>query len=153
MSAIEHHYACSLTWSGEKKGRLEAPGLPPLEVATPPEFKGHPGIWSPEHLFVAAALSCLMTTFLSLAEKARLRLAGFHAGATGRLTQRADSKLAITEIVLAPEIAIYDAADEAKAHELIEKAEKYCLISNSMNSTIALEPKVVVQAAPAASAG
>jgi len=149
MSAIEHRYACSVTWSGEKKGRLESPGLPPVEVATPPEFKGHPGIWSPEHLFVAAALSCLMTTFLSLAEKARLRLAGFHAGATGRLTQRADSKLAITEIVLAPEIAVYEAADEAKALELIEKAEKYCLISNSMNSAITLEPKVVVRPSPA----
>ena len=149
MSAIEHHYACSVTWSGEKKGRLESPGLPPLEVATPPEFKGHPGIWSPEHLFVAASLSCLMTTFLALAEKARLHLAGFHAGATGRLTQRPDSKLAITEIVLTPEIAIFDAADEAKALELIEKAEKYCLISNSMNSAITLEPKVVVRPSPA----
>ena len=149
MPAIEHHYACSVTWSGEKKGRLESPGLPSLEVATPPEFKGHPGIWSPEHLFVASSLSCLMTTGLALAEKARLRLAGFSAGATGRLTQRADSKLAITEIVLTPEIAIFDAADEAKALELIEKAEKYCLISNSMNSMIVLEPKVVVQPAPA----
>lgn len=149
MSALEHHYACSVTWSGEKKGRLTAPGLPTLEVATPPEFKGHPGIWSPEHLFVAAALSCLMTTFLALAEKARLRLVGFSAGATGRLSQRADSKLAITDIVLRPEITIVDAADEAKAHELIEKAEKYCLISNSMNSAIMLEPRVVVQPAPA----
>lgn len=151
MPTIDHRYACTLTWSGEKRGRLEGPGLPPVEVATPPEFNGHPGIWSPEHLFVAASLSCLMTTFLSLAEKARLRLAGFRAAASGRLTQGADSKLAITEILLEPEVVVFDAADEAKALELIAKAEKYCLISHSMTSAITLEPRVVVsQTAPAA---
>lgn len=41
-----------------------------IEVATPPEFpKGIPGMWSPEHLFTAAVSGCLMTTFLSIAEK------------------------------------------------------------------------------------
>jgi organic hydroperoxide reductase OsmC/OhrA len=151
LPTIDHRYTCNLTWSGEKRGRLEAPGFQPVEVATPPEFNGHPGIWSPEHLFVAASLSCLMTTFLSLAEKARLRLASFRASATGRLTQGADSKLAITEILLTPEVVVFDAADEAKALELIEKAEKYCLISHSMTSTITLEPRIAVS--PAAPAG
>ncbi len=150
MAAIEHHYECKVTWSGEKRGRLEAAGLPAVEVATPPEFKGHPGIWSPEHLFVASSLTCLMTTFVALAEKARLRVAGFRATANGRLTQGGDGKLAITEIQLEPEVIVFEPADEEKAHDLIEKAEKYCLISNSMKSEITLRPRITVSASPPA---
>ncbi len=149
--ALEHHYQCQLAWTGEKRGRLDAPGLPSLEVATPPEFKGHPGMWTPEHLFVASSLSCLMTTFVALAEKARLSLARFDASAHGKLTQAADGKLAITEIALEPEITVSEPDDEAKALDLIEKAEKYCLVSNSMKSTVTLKPRVIVDPAAAAS--
>jgi len=44
-----------------------------LDVATPPQFpKGIERVWSPEHLFTAAVNSCLMTTFLSIAENSKL---------------------------------------------------------------------------------
>jgi organic hydroperoxide reductase OsmC/OhrA len=61
----------------DRKGKLCSPELskengPCIEVATPPEFpKGMPGIWSPEHLFTAAVSSCLMTTFLAIAENSK----------------------------------------------------------------------------------
>ncbi len=50
-----------------------------IEVATPPEFpKGIAGIWSPEHLLVAAVSSCLMTTFLAVAENSKLGICELH---------------------------------------------------------------------------
>jgi len=52
-----YKYATSVLWTGEKKGALTVAGKPPVEVATPPEFKGHEGIWSPEDLYVAAVNS------------------------------------------------------------------------------------------------
>ena len=33
-------------WSREKRGVLAVAGKPDLEVASPPEFRGHPGIWT-----------------------------------------------------------------------------------------------------------
>lgn len=56
------------------KGIMSSPILPlKIEVATPPEFpKGMEGIWSPEHLLVAAVNSYLMTTFLAIAENSKL---------------------------------------------------------------------------------
>lgn len=38
----------------------------------PPEFGGPERTWSPEHLFVAAVSSCLMTTFRAIAEMSEL---------------------------------------------------------------------------------
>ena len=63
----------SVKWTGDRRAVLAADGLPSLEVATPPEFPAvHPGIWSPEHLYTAAAEACLMTTFLAIAANSKL---------------------------------------------------------------------------------
>lgn len=65
-----HNYNVNLTWTGDRKGTLSSLELhSSIEVATPPQFpKGIEGVWSPEHFYRAAISSCLMTTFLSIAE-------------------------------------------------------------------------------------
>src|SRR5207245_9476311 len=45
-------YEVRVRWGDLKRGVLTAAGKPDLEVASPPEFRGHPGVWTPEHLFV-----------------------------------------------------------------------------------------------------
>jgi organic hydroperoxide reductase OsmC/OhrA len=81
-----HYYNVEVNWQNDRKGILSSPELNKsnieknnyIEVATPPEFpKGMPGIWSPEHLFTAAVSSCLMTTFLSIAENSKLEFTNF----------------------------------------------------------------------------
>ncbi|MES1225955.1 MAG: OsmC family peroxiredoxin, partial [Bacteroidota bacterium] len=64
-----HYYEVKLNWESDRKGLMSSPVLnSSIEVATPPEFpKGIHGIWSPEHLLVAAVNSCMMTTFLAIA--------------------------------------------------------------------------------------
>lgn len=68
------HYNTQLRWSGERRGDLSSEGKPGLEIAAPPEFKGHPGLWTPEDLFVAAVEICTMTTFLAFASHKKLGL-------------------------------------------------------------------------------
>ncbi len=65
-----HYYEVNLLWESDTRGKLSSPVLPDkIEVATPPEFpQGTKEIWTPEHLFVAAVNSCLMTTFLVVAQ-------------------------------------------------------------------------------------
>ena len=67
-------YHTSVKWTEQRKGVISCAGKPDIQVATPPEFKGHDGIWSPEDLFVASANICVMTTFLAVAERAGLAL-------------------------------------------------------------------------------
>lgn len=140
-----HDYEANVSWTEGRKGILFSQGLTTIEVATPPQFpNGIDGIWSPEHLFTAAISSCFMTTFLSIAEKSRLEFENFDCYAKGRL-DNVDGRLLMTEVFLSPAITVKHAADIEKALSICEKAEKHCLISNSVNSKIHMEPKVEVK--------
>ncbi|MCB1193074.1 MAG: OsmC family protein [Leptospiraceae bacterium] len=139
-----HYYEINVKWNSERKGTASSPSLQDLEVATPPEFpKGHSGIWSPEHLFVASSSVCLMTTFLAIAENSRLNFTSYSCKATGKLEQ-IDKKFMISEIVLEPTIVIPEEKDKDKAHKIIEKSEAACLISNSMKTKVILKPDIQI---------
>ena len=134
-------YRTAVKWTEQKKGTITCEGKPDIQVATPPEFKGHEGVWSPEDLYVASANICLMTTFLAVAERAGLTFTSYHCEAEGRL-ELVEGKFQVTVITLRPQIALQSGSDAAKAKELIEKAEANCLISNSMKTRITLEPTI-----------
>jgi peroxiredoxin-like protein len=145
----EHNYEVAVTWDEARRGTLSSESIPTtIEVATPPQFaKGIEGIWSPEHLFVAAINSCLMTTFLAIAENSKLVYSSFSSKAIGKLELR-DGKYSISEVKLMPVVAVSNDADVERALRILKKSEAACLISNSIKSSILLEPVVnVVEAA------
>lgn len=135
-----YRYTTSVRWTGEKKGMMDVAGKPSVEVATPPEFKGHEGIWSPEDLFVASVNSCVMTTFLAFAERAGLALQEFASEAEG-LLEFVDGQLLFTRIVVRPRVKLRSDEDRARAEELLGKAKRNCLVSSSLRTEVALEPK------------
>jgi peroxiredoxin-like protein len=139
------YYEVDVNWTSGRKGDLRSKVLEKsIEVATPPEFPGGiPGVWSPEHLLVAAANSCLMTTFLSIAEKTRLEFKSFSSNAIGKL-EMTEEGFYINEIILRPKVVANNEKDIEKTIKLIEKAESNCLISRSIRSKIVLEPEVTV---------
>lgn len=141
-----HYYEVRLNWESDRKGLMSSPVLSSnIEVATPPEFpKGIPGIWSPEHLLVAAVNSCLMTTFLAIAENSKFEFISFTSNANGKL-EKVDGKYMISEIILSPVLTIKNSAEKEKARKLLEKSEAACLISNSVKSTIVFNPTINVQ--------
>ena len=142
-----HYYNVDVQWNADRKGVMCSPELMRdagscIEVATPPEFpKGIPGIWSPEHLFTAAVSSCLMTTFLSIAENSKLPFISFTCRSQGKLDQ-VDGRLMMTEIILEPVVILADEKDIQKAERVLQKSEAACLISNSIKSKITMIPTV-----------
>jgi peroxiredoxin-like protein len=148
-----HTYETDIHWSGERKGIVHSTALnEEIEVATPPEFKGGiPGIWSPEHLYVAAVNSCLMTTFLAIAENSKLQFSHFESHGTGKL-DKVDGKYQMTEITLAPKVTIANPEDEEKARRILEMSEKACLISASIKTVVKLEPRIELEPQPAGAA-
>jgi peroxiredoxin-like protein len=134
-------YQTAVQWTERKIGNISAAGKPDIQVATPPEFKGHEGIWSPEDLFVASANICLMTTFLAFAERAGLAFTSYESEAEG-LLELVEGKFQFTRITLRPTLTLAQSGDAAKAKEILEKAEANCLISNSMKARVTLEPTV-----------
>ncbi len=142
-----HYYNVEVNWNTERKGIMCSPELNKeagncIEVATPPEFpKGIPGIWSPEHLFTAAVSSCLMTTFLSVAENSKLPFVSFSCKSKGKLEQ-VDGKFMMSEIILEPTLTIADEKDRERAEKVLQKSEAACLISNSVKSKVTMIPTI-----------
>jgi peroxiredoxin-like protein len=138
-----HYYNVDVNWNTERKGIMCSPELNRdagscIEVATPPEFpKGIPGIWSPEHLFTAAVSSCLMTTFLSIAENSKLTFLSFSCKSKGKLEQ-IEGKFMMSEIILEPTVTIADEKDRERAERVLQKSEAACLISNSVKSKVTM---------------
>lgn len=146
-----HFYTVNVSWSKDRRGMMCSPELATaqnaggcIEVATPPEFpKGIPGIWSPEHLFTAAVSSCLMTTFLAVAENSKLDFVSFGCHAKGKLEQ-IDSKFVMSEVILEPSLVIRKEQDRERAERILQKAEAACLITNSVKSNVTMTATISV---------
>lgn len=144
-----HYYTVNIAWSNDRKGVMCSPELNAvqqeggcIEVATPPQFpKGMPGIWSPEHLFTAAVSSCLMTTFLSIAENSKLDFVSFQCNSKGKLEQ-VEGKFMMSEVLLEPVVTIRDEKDRERALKVLLKSEANCLISNSVKTKVEMIPHV-----------
>jgi peroxiredoxin-like protein len=137
-----YFYETVVEWTSARKGNLRAPGLPEVEIAAPPEFKGQEGFWTPEHLYVAAVNACFMTTFLAIAELSKLEFVRFTCQAKGKLEKRAEQRYQITEILLRPQLVISHSRDQERAGQILEKAEANCLISNSIQTVVKLEAEI-----------
>lgn len=137
-------YRTKIKWDGVKKGLLSSPDKPDLKIATPPEFKGHAGIWTPEDLLVASVNSCIMTTFLYYAQREGLEFISYESEAEGVLG-RVDNQLMFSEIKITPQLLIKQDSDIQKAEKIIELSEKNCLISNSIKSEVKVTPKISIQ--------
>ncbi len=149
METPVYIYNTSVKWSGQRRGTLSSFGLPDLAISTPPEFKGEPGLWTPEHLFVAAAEICLMATFIGISEISKLRVSEYRSEARGRLEKTDGQGLQFTEIAITPLIELESIEQQQIAERVMAKAEKTCLVANSMRTTIRVEPRFVGKAVAA----
>lgn len=84
-----------------------------------------------------------MTTFLAIAENSNLEFERLTCPAEGILGKK-DGKFAMTEIHLKPVVTIPNEEDREKAERIMIKAEKACLITNSITSEVHLETKVII---------
>lgn len=134
-----HFYNVNISWKQDRKGEMSSPELSQsVEIATPPQFpKGLEDIWSPEHLFTAAVSSCLMTTFLAIAENSKLEFVNFECSSKGKLEQ-IEGKFLMTEVILEPVVTIKNESEREKAEKVLQKSEANCLISNSVKSKITM---------------
>jgi len=139
-------YELDLGWTERRAGLVTAEGMPPLEVSAPAEFGGDAGVWTPEHLLLAATASCLMTTFLAIAGISKLSVFSYRTRAFGRLEKIPGEGYRFTEITLAPHIGVAG-EDLERAQKVLTKAEKNCFISNSLRAAVQVEPQFVAVSA------
>lgn len=85
-----------------------------------------------------------MTTFLAIAEFSKLDFVSFKCEAKGIL-EKIEGKFVMSEVLLFPEVVITDESKRDRTERVVEKAEKACLISNSVNSKITMKITIIIQ--------
>jgi organic hydroperoxide reductase OsmC/OhrA len=138
------NYQTELLWIGHRAAMIHSEGKPPFRVASPPEFKGEAGVWTPEDLFVASVETCTMTTFLAFAEKKNLPIISYTSYAEG-LMENVDGNYQFTRIILRPKIEISSDTSEELVRTTLEDSHKKCFIANSIRADVILEPEIIYQ--------
>jgi organic hydroperoxide reductase OsmC/OhrA len=109
-----------------------------------------PAPWSsdeavdPEAAFTAALSACHMLTFLDLARRAGFTISGYRDAAEGTLARVARGKMAVTRVVLRPEITwTGDKRPSAQDLETLHhEAHELCFIANSVTTEVVVEAPV-----------
>ena len=122
---------------------LGSAGLPDLASAPPPEFDGPGGRWSPEHLLVAAVADCLILSFRGVARANKFEWHSLECSVEGTL-DKVEGKTRFTRMAARATLRVPAGTDEAKAKQLLARAEHVCLISNSLIGQRSLESTVVI---------
>jgi peroxiredoxin-like protein len=139
-------YHAAAHWTAHKRGIVEAEGDIPrtINFAAPPEFGGEPGLWTPEHLWLAAISTCFVATFRAVAEASKLEVHGLEVPVEG-LIEKQDGKYQFTKVILRPAVTICDQHDRERTGKVLEKAERSCLIARSTSAAIVLESTILVE--------
>ena len=143
MTDKSHEYYVRVDWTHDRVGNMLVEGKQMIEVAAPPECDGPEGVISPEDLFVAAAASCFMTTFVTFSKKLRFEYKSFSCIAKGTL-ERVEKGFQFTKMHIDATVSVESEDMKKKAERALELAGKYCLVSNSMKCPTEHENKVII---------
>jgi organic hydroperoxide reductase OsmC/OhrA len=141
MKPYPHTYSVSASASAIGIVSVVSPGLPAIETAPPPEFDGPGGVWSPETLLVAAIADCFILTFRGVSRAAHFDWVSLEAIVDGAL-ERDSGVTQFVHYTTRAMLTVQPNTDQAKARELLERAEEVCLVANSLRGARALEVRV-----------
>ena len=143
MQDLPHHYIVSASAEGANNVTLSSQNLPDLETAGPPEFGGPGDVWSPETLLVGAVADCFILSFRAIAKTAKLDWLTLECEVEGEL-DKIEKLTQFTGFKVTAQLTVPEEKYRKKAGVILEKAEKYCLITNSMKADSHLESEVTV---------
>jgi organic hydroperoxide reductase OsmC/OhrA len=149
MQPYPHVYEVTASGAASGEVTVTAARLASLTTAPPAEFGGPGDRWSPETLLVASVADCFVLTFRALARAAGLAWRGASCRVEGTL-ERVDGVTRFSRFVTHVELAVPAGTDEAAARQLLERAEKGCLIANSLSAARHLEAVIAVAHEPLA---
>ena len=139
-----HKYEVRVKCTRPRSGVVASDSVPrPISFSAPPEFLGEPGVWTPEHFFVAAVATCFVSTFSDVAEMSKFAFTSLEVEAEATL-EKGENGWRFAEVRLRPALKIAREQDRERADRLLAKAERSCLVARSISSDIILEPRVSV---------
>jgi len=139
MKPLPHRYEVRIAGGPAGYATLSSGGVPDLRTAPPLEFNGPGDVWSPEQLVLAAVEACFLLTFRAVAQASRVEFTSLSVEGEGIVDVR-DGRMRFTEIILRPRVALPAGEDYVRVRRALEKAERTCLVSASLDTPVRLEP-------------
>jgi organic hydroperoxide reductase OsmC/OhrA len=142
-------YHTTVNWTGEHWGHIVLGNGPEMDFSAPPDAQGHPGVFTPEDAYVAAANTCVMMMFIWATERFKLNLISYECRVEGTKLIELDRTEIFTHLRFWPKIKISAGAEdrsvvEARTRRALQAAQKYSLVANSVKSQIIVEPTIEI---------
>ncbi len=144
MQPYPHRYVVAAAGGTAGNVAISSPGLAALDTAAPAEFGGPGDRWSPETLLCAAVADCLILSFRAVARAARFEWIDLQCECDGVL-DRVDGVSRFTRFDMRAVITVPANTDQARAKQLLDKAEHGCLVANSLTGERTLTVDVRTQ--------
>ncbi len=143
-------YHTTVRWTGGHWGHLVMGNGPEMKFSAPPDAHGHPGVYTPEDGFVAAANTCVMLMFLWAAERFKLKLLSYECRGEGTKLIELDRTEIFARLRLCPVVRVATGGEpratvEARLNRAFQAARKYSLIANSVKAEVVIEPEIVIE--------
>lgn len=139
MSEIPMQYQTAYQWSGQDDdGVGQIKQHPDLPVGSPHS----PERYSPEHLMVIAAETCLANYVLVIARLSKMEIKAYHSTAKGELTKDGKFGYRFSRVEIRPELTV-NKGQEAQGQRILEKAHKLCLIARSLHCPVEVKSTVI----------
>jgi organic hydroperoxide reductase OsmC/OhrA len=142
MTPFPHRYRIGA--QGHPAGHVEvADKNLRLVTDAPPEFGGPDGFWSPEALLVAAVADCYVLSFRAVARASKLEWDALDVEVEGVL-DRVDGVTRFVRFEITAKLVLAEEEQTPRAHVLMDKAKRSCLITNSLGGDCILLPQISV---------
>ena len=142
MKSYPHRYLASAAGRSDDTVMLTSPSLASLPTAAPPEFDGPGGLWGPETLLTATVSDCIVLTFRAVARASHFEWLALECRTEGEL-DCIGGVTQFTRFATLARLTIPPGASADRARQLLEKAERGCLVANSLRGLRTLHIEVI----------
>ena len=138
MQELPHQYIATATAGAAGALSAQVEDVVELGMAAPANFGGPGDLSSPEDLQVMAIASCLILSFRAVARASKLEWDNLQVETNGTL-DKVDRGMEFTEFHTRATLTLPAGTSREKATRVLEKADKTCLITNSLKAEDHLE--------------
>lgn len=135
-------FVATVSFDGSYPAKMDCQNGMSLDYSPPVEFGGSKGSMTPEDAFIGAANMCFQIVFRGVADGLGIRLISYSCRAVGDL-QTVDGFKKFVRINMYPEMRIAEGSRTENLQKAIEATKRRCLVTNSMNCEVIVEPKLL----------
>ncbi|MFY9659168.1 MAG: OsmC family protein [Terriglobales bacterium] len=134
-------------WAAGRTGIAKSTSAPnAIHFTSPPAFGGVDGRWTPQDLLLCAVASCYTTTFRAVAEDSKFDYTDLQVEVEGAIA-KTDKGYRFGEVRIRANLIILQKQEQARALDLLQRAEALCMVSHALAVEQRFEPRVQVRQA------